>query len=119
MKSLSFELKDDHRETKPMIRSNKSFKKRGQLDNGIDDDDHHESDNNRKKLRELGSGDELVDHHRAATKLQKFYKSYRTRRNLADCAVVGEEIWYYQLFYYYYYYNLLFNFWVLHAGGKN
>ncbi|KAK0596268.1 hypothetical protein LWI29_014216 [Acer saccharum] len=30
---------------------------------------------------------------RAATKLQKFYKSYRTRRNLADCAVVVEGLW--------------------------
>ncbi|KAK2653169.1 hypothetical protein Ddye_013025 [Dipteronia dyeriana] len=30
---------------------------------------------------------------RAETKLQKFYKRYRTRRNLADCAVVVEELW--------------------------
>ncbi|KAH8514492.1 hypothetical protein H0E87_007356 [Populus deltoides] len=38
-----------------------------------------------------------ADHFRgldaAAAKLQKAYKIYRTRRNLAGCAVVGEELW--------------------------
>lgn len=29
----------------------------------------------------------------AATMIQKFYKSYLTRRNLEECAVVVEELW--------------------------
>ncbi|XP_041001906.1 IQ domain-containing protein IQM1-like [Juglans microcarpa x Juglans regia] len=33
------------------------------------------------------------DRNAAAIKLQKVYKGHRTRRNLADCAVVVEELW--------------------------
>lgn len=29
----------------------------------------------------------------AATKVQKLFKGHRTRRNLADCAIVIEELW--------------------------
>lgn len=32
--------------------------------------------------------------HAAALKLQKVYKSFRTRRKLADCAVLVEQSWY-------------------------
>ena len=32
--------------------------------------------------------------HQAAIKLQKVYKSFRTRRKLADCAVLIEQSWY-------------------------
>lgn len=35
--------------------------------------------------------------HQAALKLQKTYKSFRTRRQLADCAVLVEQRWYYPL----------------------
>ena len=33
--------------------------------------------------------------YRAALKLQKVYKSFRTRRKLADCAILIEQSWYF------------------------
>lgn len=36
--------------------------------------------------------------HEAALKLQKVYKSFRTRRKLADCAVLVEQSWYLSFF---------------------
>ncbi|XLS79334.1 hypothetical protein HN51_063559 [Arachis hypogaea] len=38
-------------------------------------------------------GAEPLEEELAATKLQKVYKSYHTRRYWADCAVVVEELW--------------------------
>jgi hypothetical protein len=47
--------------------------------------------NTKDELQEAG-----VDSpkHDAAIKLQKVYKSFRTRRQLADCAVLAEQRWY-------------------------
>lgn len=47
-----------------------------------------------KYLLEFTSPRPLCELNDAATSLQKAYKGYRTRRSLADCAVVVEELWY-------------------------
>jgi hypothetical protein len=39
-------------------------------------------------------GSESPRHQAAALRLQKVYKSFRTRRQLADCAVLVEQRWY-------------------------
>ncbi|CAF1704375.1 hypothetical protein HID58_053755 [Brassica napus] len=48
-------------------------------------------------LHELDNGISVLDpsnpKHEAAIKLQKVYKSFRTRRKLADCAVLVEQSW--------------------------
>ncbi|RRT75710.1 hypothetical protein B296_00005230 [Ensete ventricosum] len=46
------------------------------------------------QLPEFSSPRPLSELDAAATTVQKIYKSYRTRRNLADCAVVVEELWF-------------------------
>jgi hypothetical protein len=47
----------------------------------------------------MAAADTTVDvlrsplHEAAATRLQKMFKGHRTRRTLADCAIVVEELW--------------------------
>lgn len=51
----------------------------------------------------------------AATRLQKVYKGYRTRRNLADCAVVVEELWFVSHFFFCVFDFSSNSFWFLHS----
>ncbi|KAI3676915.1 hypothetical protein L1987_86530 [Smallanthus sonchifolius] len=44
-------------------------------------------------LKKIETCSESSPKHEAATKLQKVYKSFRTRRKLADCAVLVEQNW--------------------------
>lgn len=46
------------------------------------------------RFRNLPVLDPTNPKHAAALKLQKVYKSFRTRRKLADCAVLVEQSWY-------------------------
>ncbi|XP_062215501.1 IQ domain-containing protein IQM2-like [Phragmites australis] len=47
----------------------------------------------RARFADLAAGAESPKHEAAALKLQKVYKSFRTRRQLADCAVLVEQSW--------------------------
>ncbi|CAL9022633.1 unnamed protein product [Prunus brigantina] len=47
------------------------------------------------KLEASGTNEPAVSElDAAATMIQKFYRSYSTRRGLADCAVVADELWF-------------------------
>ncbi|KAF6155217.1 hypothetical protein GIB67_019743 [Kingdonia uniflora] len=51
------------------------------------------SDNSANKTIQSPLPDTGIPRHAAALKLQKVYKSFRTRRKLADCAVLVEQRW--------------------------
>lgn len=51
------------------------------------------SDNAGEKMTQFCIFDSGSPKHEAAIKLQKVYKSFRTRRKLADCAVLIEQSW--------------------------
>ncbi|KAJ4822920.1 IQ domain-containing protein iqm2 [Turnera subulata] len=57
------------------------------------DNQYFSSDNTSGPIEKLQIFDPSNPKHQAAIKLQKVYKSFRTRRKLADCAVLVEQSW--------------------------
>lgn len=60
---------------------------------GLEDDEKGTSSDCSNASESNNGETEMEKKSAAAVKVQKVYRSYRTRRNLADCAVVAEEYW--------------------------
>ncbi|XP_071690289.1 IQ domain-containing protein IQM2-like [Rutidosis leptorrhynchoides] len=91
-KSISFESQDSESVVKYMgpqtMRAQQLFIKKNEI--------NQESsiyDKSRDEALEFSNSDLGSPKHEAAIKLQKVYKSFRTRRKLADCAVLIEQNW--------------------------
>lgn len=82
--TISIKAPSSGKENKVLVRS-VSFKSR------VIEEPLKRPDDSSDKTRSMDSGNQR---NQAALKLQKVYKSFRTRRQLADCAVLVEQRWF-------------------------
>lgn len=81
-------------ESRKNVNDNNILQTSNSLSKNVNDNNVWQTSNIRSEKESHSDLSELgAQEYQAALKLQKVYRSFRTRRQLADCAVVAEQQW--------------------------